>query len=166
MPSILFVCTGNICRSPMAVALFRRLVRPERSHQPWRIESAGTRAAEGLPASQNSQIAMADLGLDIRDHRSRPVDLVPLEDFDLILTMEADQKEALQIEFPHLAGRIFQLSEMAGETHDIDDPIGGPLDEYEATAREIDRLLAMGFRRILALAQGDDRQPGDPRPGS
>lgn len=151
MPSILFVCTGNICRSPMAVALFRRLVRPEASGEDWRIESAGTWATDGLPPSRNGRLVLASMDMDISDHRSRRVTGELLEEFDLILTMEAGHKEALRIEFPDLAGRIYMLSEMAGEQNDIEDPIGGPKEDYEAAAREIEHLLGRGLKRILKL---------------
>jgi protein-tyrosine-phosphatase len=153
MPAVLFVCTGNICRSPMAVGLFKRLIRPEKNRTEWRIESTGTWAVEGMPPSQNGQIALQAMGLDISGHRSQPLTGELLEEFDLILTMEAGHKEAIQVEFPQVAGRVYMLSEVVGERRDIADPIGGPLEEYEETARELDLLLKQGFNRILQLTQ-------------
>lgn len=145
----------------MAAALFTRLVRPGASRQPWRIESAGTWAMDGLPASENGQLVMKALGLDTGSHLSRRVTREMLADFDLILTMEAGHKEALQIEFPEFARRIFMLTEMVGKKADIADPIGGPLEDYEDTARELDHLLAQGFKTILSHAEQGERARRD-----
>ena len=158
MPSILFVCTANICRSPMAEALFKaRLQEREINWRSWRIESAGTWAVPGQPASLEAQQNMKGRGLNISQHRSRLVDALILEGFELILTMEAGQKEAIQVEFPALANRIYLLSEMNGETVDICDPYGGSSQDYETTANEIDRRLLNGLDRICRLANGSGR---------
>ncbi len=137
----------------MAGALFERLVRPQIGRASWRIDTAGTWATAGLPASRNGVIVMENMGLDIQNHRSKQVDGALLSEFDLILTMEYGHKEALQIEFPDIADRVFMLSEMTGESHDVDDPIGGPVEDYEVTAKEIDRYLTKGFKKIMRLIQ-------------
>ena len=141
----------------MAAALFARLIRPGANRAKWRIESAGTWAVDGIPASKNGEIVLRALGQDISGHRSRRVTREILEPFDLILTMEAGHKEAIQIEFPDLADRVYMLSEMVGEQADIEDPIGSDLPRYEATARELDHLLSMGFKKIVRLAAGKDQ---------
>lgn len=153
MPSILFVCTGNLCRSPMASALFRERVRRALGADDWRVESAGVWAQEGRPALENTRAALQEVGLDIADHRSRGVSEAWIRSFHLILTMEWGQKEALQVAFPDIADRIYLLTEMAGQTHQVRDPIGGDLDDFRRTRREIDRLLAQGFERIARIAQ-------------
>jgi protein-tyrosine-phosphatase len=66
--------------------------------------------------------------------------------------MEREHKLELQEKFPDLAGRIHMLTEMAGGEDDIADPIGGPIDEYELTARELDRTINRGLKKILRLA--------------
>jgi len=98
-------------------------------------------------------IAAEESGLDLYQHQARNVDSIPLEQYNLILTMEQSHKEALQIEFPSIRNRVFLLSEMLGVTYDIPDPIGGPLDDYRATVRELKRLLQLSLPRIIDLTQ-------------
>lgn len=151
-PGVLFVCMANICRSPMAAALFRYHLKKEREDwNRWRIASAGTWAMEGEMAAQNSRLVMSQRGLDIGDHRARIVTADMLEQYDLILTMEPGQKEALQVEFPAVAARVFMLSEMAGELTAIKDPYGGPLEGYYKTVEKLEHFITQGMARILEL---------------
>jgi protein-tyrosine-phosphatase len=150
MPSVLFVCTGNLHRSPMAELLFRAKIA--HNNLAWRIASAGTWAANGQPTNREVILVMQELGLDASTHSSQSVSRELMEQYRLILVMAANHKEALCAEFPDLAGRIYLLSEMVGRKADIEDPIGGPLIEYRATASEIDSYLTDGFERIVELA--------------
>lgn len=160
-PAVLFVCTANICRSPMAAALFRARLKRERTDwQDWRVDSAGTWAPDGEHAAKNSRQVMAQRGLDISNHRARTVTAKMLQDYDLVLTMEPGHKEALCVEFPALAGRIFLLSEMEGMTAAVEDPIGQDIPAYEKAAEKIDRILARGMPRILSLVIGKQTQQG------
>jgi len=154
MPSVLIVCTANICRSPIAMAILRSKVTQEPGK--WRVESAGTWALEGEPAALGSQKVLAERGLDVSDHRARSVDLGLMSNFNLILTMEMGHKEAIQIEFPELVERVFMLSEMIEKEYDIHDPIGGPLIDFRETADELERIINEGFEKIVQLAQDTD----------
>lgn len=152
-PSVLFVCTANICRSPMAAGLLLARLQKERADwQAWRVGSAGTWALVGEMAARNSRLVMAERGLDINAHRAQTVTAEILNQFKLILTMEPGQKEALQVEFPAFAKRVFLLSEMEGKVSAVADPYGGPIEGYRETAEKIDRILAAGMERIIALA--------------
>lgn len=125
MPSILFVCTANRYRSPIAEACFKAaLSKDHEQHQVWDISSAGTWTKDGLPAMQNAIEKATLLGLDIAAHRSRVVTADLLENTDLIIVMEEGQKEALQNEFVQDAGKIFLLSEVTvGLAYNIPDPV-------------------------------------------
>ena len=151
MPSILFVCTANICRSPMAMALFRAKLGEQADS--WRVESAGTWAADGEPAHPKAQLAIAERGLDLSRHYSRSVSRELLRQFNLILTMEISHKEALRLEFPEIAARVHLLSEMVGQTFNILDPVGGSEQDFRIAAQDIDQIISDGFERILQLAK-------------
>lgn len=151
IPAVLFVCTANICRSPMAAALFRTILI-EQGHDPnhWRIESAGTWAPQGRPADAAVVELLVARGINIKAHRSRMLDQEMLSHFDLIITMEGGHKEALQAEFRPLRNRIFTLAELAGETGSVEDPIGGSPEAYAETAKEIERLLRLSLPEIIS----------------
>ena len=150
MPSVLFVCTGNLHRSPMGEFLFRKKVAE--NTQEWRIASAGTWATEGQPTNREVITTMREYGIDASLHRAQPVSRNLLEQFNLILVMASNHKEAIIAEFPDQNDRVYLLAEMVGRQADVEDPIGGPLIEYQGTAREIDNYLTNGLDRIIDLA--------------
>ena len=138
---ILFVCTGNTCRSPMAVALFRKLLSDSLGISPsqikehgFRILSAGTAAAQGSPASRESEIAAEELGGNLSAHQSSPISISMAEDADHIFTMTARHRDQLLEWMPDLSDRIELLDPSGG---DVSDPIGSSLDVYRETAVSI-----------------------------
>ena len=151
MPSILFICTANRLRSPMAMALFKARLAQMNDASGWRVESAGTWTQAGLPALIEAQQVMRELGLDLADHHAREVNAELLAQFDLVLTMQQSHKDALRAEFPKLAGRVWQLSEMSGNNWDVVDPLPLRVDEVRRLAQTIDQALAQGMPRIMTL---------------
>lgn len=152
MAHVVFICTANICRSPVAAGmlldLFQRIGMTD-----WQVSSAGTWGVVERGAAQNSIQVMADQNIDISDHRARMVSREIIEEADLVLCMEAGHKEALSIEFADQADKIYLLSEMAGRSHSIDDPYGGPKSEFEDMAAELAELIDAGFSQIVRLAR-------------
>ncbi len=137
----------------MAEALFRLRLGQQRSDwAAWRVESAGTWASAGHHVPPEVIYTLRNYGLDLSQHRSRPVSARLLAGFHLILTMEEGHKEAISIEFPAARSRVYLLTEMAGKQLPIEDPMGSEIQEFERTAQEIDRWLADGFARICQLA--------------
>ena len=149
--SVLLVCTANQCRSPMAEAMLKSYLIKMDPGCDWIIESAGTWTESGHPATPYGVTVMAKMGLDTSRHRSQPISKELLDRFELILTMEAGHKEAIQIEFPQLANRVYLLSEMAGEQVPVLDPIGEPIEAYQQTANEIKNWIQKGIPKILEL---------------
>ena len=136
----------------MGEAILKNLVSERVDAEQWHIDSAGTWAADGSSPAFLSKYVMEQMGLDISTHRSQLVTLKLLQKFDLILTMEEEQKKWLKAQFPDFAGRIYRLSEMVGEEEDIPDPIGGELSDYAVTAQLLKHLLTDGFERIYQLS--------------
>jgi protein-tyrosine phosphatase len=152
MPSILIVCTANICRSPIAEAILKRLIAGRPDADQWHIDSAGTWARYGSPAAVLSQIVVQRMGMDISTHKSKPITLELMQQFDLILTMENQHKEGLRLQFEPYASRVFMLSEMIGREEDVPDPIGGEIADYSETGKMLERFLSDGLDRIYQLA--------------
>ena len=138
---VLFVCTGNTCRSPMAEALFRRLAAERLGCRPEEIErqgvvvaSAGISAWNGTRASAGAIDVMAEMGGDLGGHESQPLTEDLVRQADVILTMTAAHRAAILAQFPEAGGRVTMLSP---DRQDVLDPIGGNLDIYRRCARQI-----------------------------
>ena len=149
MPSILFVCSANQCRSPMAEALFKSILDEAGVLSNWQVASAGTWAHEGIRATDLARQVMRERDLDIEGHRSQPASIELLAESDLVLVMEERHREHLQRDFPLVGDRVYLFSEIAGRETDIDDPVTGTAETYRATIELMMDIFEEGFDRIV-----------------
>jgi protein-tyrosine phosphatase len=153
MPAILFVCTANQFRSPLAAAFFSRKMSSLGWKGDWIVQSAGTWASPGLPALPMANIVAHKFGVSLEGHRSKRVTPMLISTQDLVLVMEVGHKEALQSEFAIFSKRVFLLTEVAlNRTEDIPDPVVNDTDNFIEVAAQINAMIMQGFYRICARA--------------
>jgi len=155
MKKILFVCTGNTCRSSMAEALLKHFAS-EKKQLELEVRSAGTAAYGSQSASRNAIMALRELDIDLTAHKAQGVTAELLDEADLVLTMTKAHKQQLLAFMPAAANKIFTLAEFASKDMDknISDPFGGNLDVYIECRNEI-------IYYVKKLIQILDSQIGD-----
>ena len=154
MPAVLFICTANRFRSPIAAAAFRKKLGDEGMASEWRVDSAGTWTTPGLPAVPEAVLTAHELGLNIEEHVTKLVNGLDLQQFNLILAMEAGHKEAIVSEFPQVHERVFMLSYVVGGiSYDIPDPMAAEEDMTREITTEVCDLVWKGFSEICQLAR-------------
>ena len=158
MKKILLVCTGNICRSPLAAALLQRAIA-ERGADGIEVSSAGTGAWDGAPVSEGAYLVGLEQGLDLSAHRARLLTRDLVEHSDVILTMARHHRA--RVDELGGQGRVFVFGEYAGRTGDeaeVSDPFGGDLNVYRETCVELTALVTAAVERIVSEAgRGDQR---------
>jgi len=156
---ILFVCSGNTCRSPLAEAIAKNLL-PARTGFEVDIASAGTSALEGSPASGFSLEVASDHGLDLSNHRARVLDRALVRSADLIVTMGVRHRDTVGTLDPDALEYTYLLTNFSDHLHgEIPDPIGSGRDMYERTYLAIrDCIESMAGR--LAKFDGWKRAAG------
>lgn len=149
---ILFVCTGNTCRSPLCEYLCKKYISKklnsnldELADKGYKVISAGVNAFDGFPASPEVVDLCSEMGIDASTHKSRCLTAEMVEKSDIIFTMTKNHRQMILSMYPQAAGKCFLL---AGEK-DIADPIGGGKQIYRACAKEIDKALELKLCEIM-----------------
>jgi protein-tyrosine-phosphatase len=153
MPTVMFVCTANLCRSPIAEVLFKQWLQQHTAPGSWHVQSCGTWAQDGEPVALSVLPQLLAVGIDLSHHRTRTVTAELMAESDLVLCMTSFHKEALQAEFHQYAARVHLLSEMIMQHYDIPDVSRVSADEYLVVAKDLMRIIERGAPRIIALLQ-------------
>ena len=138
--SLLFVCTGNICRSPMAEYLLRDSLPPESN---WLVSSAGTFAADGIPASREGVEVLDERDIEMRPHRSRMITREQVDTATIIVVMTGAHRSHVLALFPNASEKTFLLKSFdpKARSRDLADPIGAPVRVYRKVRAEVTAAL-------------------------
>jgi len=152
---ILFVCTGNTCRSPMAAALATKMFAD--AGLDYIVQSAGVSAFGSSPASVHALTVMEEEMCDLKHHRSQLLTVDLINQAKLVLAMTAGHQRAVLSACPAAANKVFTLCGYAGSGRDISDPYGGDYNLYRACASEIKDLLTICIQKIpTTVGTGED----------
>ena len=143
---ILFICTGNTCRSPMAAAVFNNIVMKKNINA--FADSTGISTVAGLPATENAVLALEKTGIDLSNHLSKPVTPELLNESDKIICITKSHMNAILSSAPELSGKCSVLG------NGIDDPYGMPLEEYIITRDEISSAV----KKLVEEISNDDKE--------
>src|SRR5690554_5121461 len=150
MKKVLFVCTGNTCRSPMAEGIFKKLIEERGFSRDIQVESAGLAVLGKSAANLNALKAMEEMGIDISQHSSRGLTSELLDSADIILTMTQGHKGQILMAMPQVKDKVYTLLELIDqEGLDIVDPFGMDLDTYKKTAQELEVSIEKALPKII-----------------
>ena len=144
---ILFICTGNTCRSPMAEGFFRDLVEHS-NRKDITVSSAGTFAGDGESPSMNSITAMKEIGIDISDYKSSPLTIELVDKADMIIAMTISHKHAVGQMSAIAVKKCSVLGEYNNSGEDLSDPFGGSQNVYGYCLTTMKPSLENLFKKI------------------
>lgn len=153
MHTVLFVCTGNLYRSPIAAAAFLDQLMQEGIDEEWIVKSAGTWAIPGQePPPEAMDLALAQ-GLLIDEHKTQALTADLMAEADLVLVMEESHRDSIKAEFPFARKKVHLLSEVVdGVAYDIPDPIQAD-GEVDHIIAELVTMVRSGYKKICSFVE-------------
>lgn len=151
MKKIMFVCTGNICRSPMGHYYLQKLVNEAGLGNEYLISSCGTYANTGESSTINAIEAMKTYGVDLNKHRATNIADTDIEDYDLVICLTLTHKASVLGYSSKLKGKVYTLKEYSypeDPYKNIDDPWGLNLNVYNDCAEEIVKAVDILFEKL------------------
>ena len=158
-PRVLFVCTGNVCRSPMAEGFLRHMAK--KAGFEIEVGSAGVGAMDDMTPSRNSVISMKEEGIDISRQLSRMLTPEMMEEYTHVFGLGTGHVDTIRSYFPEAQEKTFVLREFIADDGldlEVPDPIGGDLDEYRLTRNLIKEAMPSILRFVMT---GDPSKPGE-----
>lgn len=149
MKKIMFICTGNICRSAMADGLMKKLIKDNKKDI--EVYSCGIFAEDGDMPTFNAIEAISDYGVDLRDHQATNIRNSNIEEMDIILCATVSHKNNVIAMYPKLKDRVFTMKEFAefdNNDLDIPDPWGYDIETYRFCASTINECLEKLIEKI------------------
>jgi protein-tyrosine-phosphatase len=150
---VLFVCSGNTCRSPLAEVILKDRVK-KAGLKGMRVSSAGTGALAGWPASEGAKKVARAKGLSLAGFRSKPLSDIRVARADLILTMTPAHVERIGARWPEALAKTCVISDYTGSTRrEIRDPIGGPESSYRDCAEDLEDEISKLLPKLMAASK-------------
>ncbi|MEM6821947.1 MAG: low molecular weight protein arginine phosphatase [Verrucomicrobiota bacterium] len=152
MKNIVFVCTGNICRSPMAEGLLKHRIEGQENVS---VQSAGLAAGTGLPPSEHAVSVMNELGIDITNQASQPLTEKLIREADLLFVMTYGHLDSMLMHFPEASEKTFLVRQFITDTKlsnfEVSDPIGQSINIYRRCRDEIAEAMDSVLEQIKKI---------------
>ncbi|MEG0872526.1 MAG: low molecular weight protein arginine phosphatase [Clostridia bacterium] len=152
MKKIMFVCTGNVCRSPMAHFYMKKRVEELGIENLFLIDSCGIFAITGAKSTANAVVAISEYGVDLKKGRAKNIKDIDIQDYDYIFCMTIHQRESIKYMYPSINKKIFTLKEFVLKDEkylDIDDPWGYNLRVFKVCAKEIVKYVDLLLNKLI-----------------